>query len=144
MRVDEIMKEPAGCREGQTVRDCARLMYEQNIGFTPICDAAGQPIGTITDRDIAIRVVARGMSPDARVEDVMTRDVVSCRRGAALSEAEQLMRDRRKSRMMVCDEQGKLVGVISLSDIAEREDEGTTAQTVRQVTSRESQQPHAS
>jgi CBS domain-containing protein len=144
MQVEDLMKRPAGCREGQTVRECAQVMMQENIGFTPICNAAGEPIGTITDRDLAIRVVAKGISADTKVEDVMTRDVVSCRVRSDLREAEQLMRDRRKSRLMVCDDDGKLAGVISLSDVAEVEDEATAGGIVRDVSSRETQQPSAS
>ncbi len=144
MKVESVMKPPKGCREGDTVRDCARTMQEDNIGFTPICDQAGAPIGTLTDRDIAIRVVARGLSADTPVRDVMTKDVVSCRIGTSLRDAEELMRDRHKSRIMVCDDQGKLAGVISLSDVADLEDEATAGETMRAVASRETQQPHAS
>ena len=95
-------------------------------------------------RDIALRVVAEGKQPSTRVGDVMTREVVACRLGNDLAEAEHLMRDKHKSRVMVCDEQGKLVGIISLSDIADAEEAGVTAQTLREVSSRETRQPHAS
>lgn len=144
MKVDELMKEPQGCRVGDSVRDCAVIMKAENIGFVPICDESGAPVGTLTDRDIAIRVVAEGKSADTKVDQVMTKDVVSCRLGDDLSTAERLMRERRKSRIMVCDSQGKLVGVISLSDIAEVEPEQIAAQTLREVASRETHQAHAS
>ena len=74
----------------------------------------------------------------------MTSDVVSCRIGDDLDTAEKTMREHRKARMMVCDESGRLVGVISLSDIADVETEDAAGRTLREVTSRESQQPHAS
>jgi CBS domain-containing protein len=144
MRVDDVMKRAQGCREGTSVRECARIMKERNVGFLPVCDAGGKPIGTITDRDLAIRVLAEGRSIDSRIETVMTRDIVGCRLGDDLQDAERLMRERRKSRVVVCDQGGKLVGVISLSDIAEREDEQNAARTLRDVASRENQQPHAS
>ncbi len=144
MKVDEIMKRPQVCWTGSSVRDCARLMKEKNIGFVPICNEKGEPVGTITDRDLALRVLAEGRSPDTRVEDVMTREIVSVPTGDDLAKAEELMRERKKSRVMVCDPQGKLVGVISLSDIAEVESEGAAARTLREVAQREAQQPHAS
>ena len=74
----------------------------------------------------------------------MTREVVSCTLGDDLRDAERLMQEHRKSRIMVCDTDGKLQGVISLSDIAETEDEEIAGRTLREVSSREVAQPHAS
>ncbi len=143
MQVDEIMKSPQTCRTGGSVRDCAKLMQRENVGFVPICNEDGEPVGTITDRDIALRVVAEGKSPDTLVDGVMTREVVACNVGDELEDAERLMREHRKSRVMVLDG-GRLVGVISLSDVVEAEEEGAAADTVRAVASRETHQPHAS
>ena len=50
VRVDDLMSEAKGCREGTSVRECARLMKEENIGFVPICSANGEPVGAITGR----------------------------------------------------------------------------------------------
>ncbi len=143
MLVDEIMKSPETCRSGSSVRDCAKLMKKENVGFVPVCNEDGEPLGTITDRDIAIRVVAEGRGSDTRIDDVMTREVVACNLGDDLADAERLMREHRKSRVMVLDD-GKLVGVISLSDIIEAESEDVAADTMRAVASREARQPHAS
>ena len=142
--VQAVMKSAKCCRPDDTARACARLMKEENIGFIPICDEAGVPVGTLTDRDLAIRVLADGRSPDSQLGSFMTREVVSCRIGDDLRDAERLMREHRKSRIMVCDEQGRLQGVISLSDIAETEDEEIAGRTLREVASRETGQPHAS
>ncbi len=143
MLVNEIMKSPKTCLSSTKVRDCAMLMSSENLGFLPVCNDAGEPVGTVTDRDIALRVIAEARTSDTRVEDVMTREVVACHVGDDLADAERLMREHRKSRIMVLDDAGKLVGVISLSDIAEAEEEGVAADTMRAVASRESRQPHA-
>lgn len=142
--VDTVMKSAMCCRPDDTARDCARLMKEENIGFVPICNEADEPVGTITDRDLALRILADGRPPDAKVESVMTREVVSCTLGDDLADAERLMREHRKSRIMVCDAEGKLQGVISLSDVADEEDEEIAGRTLREVSSREIAQPHAS
>jgi len=144
MRVDDVMKSPQCCGEGDLVRDVAKTMKEDNIGFVPVCNDDGEPIGALTDRDLTLRVLAEGRSSSTRAADVMTSDVVSCRIGDDLDTAERTMREHRKARMMVCDESGRLVGVISLSDIADVESEDAAGRTLREVTSRESQQPHAS
>lgn len=135
MRVDELMSEATCCREDDSVRDCANVMKEADIGFLPICDAQGEPIGAITDRDIAVRVVAAGRSYDEPASAFMSRDVIGCRLGDDVQRAIELMRNERKSRVMVCDEQGKLKGVISLQDLAEYQSEEETGETLQEVKS---------
>ncbi len=135
MRVQEVMSDAKCCKPGDTVRDCARMMKEQDIGFVPICDQGGKPIGAITDRDIAIRVVAEGRNGDERVEGCMTRDIVGCRTDDDVRDVERLMRQHQVSRVMACDDQGKLRGVISLQDLAQTESEHEAGRTLNEVTS---------
>jgi signal-transduction protein with cAMP-binding, CBS, and nucleotidyltransferase domain len=135
MRVEELMSTATCCREGDSVRDCARKMKEESIGFVPICSDDGKPIGAVTDRDLAIRVLAEGRSGDDKVGAFMTRDVVGCRIGDDVKEAERLMREQRRSRVMVCDAQGKVKGVISLADIVDVERDEEAGETLQQVKS---------
>jgi CBS domain-containing protein len=135
MRVEEIMSKARCCAEGDSVQSCARLMKEENIGFVPICDDAGKPLGAVTDRDLAIRVLAEGRSADEGVSRFMTRHVVACRLGDDLRDAERLMREHRMSRVMVCDDDGKLEGVISLADVADATSDEATGETLQQVKS---------
>ena len=135
MRVDELMSRPKCCGETDTVRSCEKLMKEENIGFVPICDDEGKPVGAVTDRDLTIRVLAEGRSADEKIGAFMTRDPIAGRTGDEVEEAERLMRDHRKSRIMVCDDQGRLVGVISLADVADAEPSRTAGQTLQQVKS---------
>jgi CBS domain-containing protein len=135
MRVEELMSTAKCCREDDSVLECAKVMKEESIGFVPVCNAGGEPIGAITDRDLVIRVLAEGRSPDEKTQAFMTRDVVSCRIGDDVNDAERLMREHRKSRVMVCDEDGKLKGVISLADIADAESERSIGETLQQVKS---------
>jgi CBS domain-containing protein len=135
MRVEELMSEAECCEPGDTIQDAAKLMKEENVGFVPICDRDEKPIGALTDRDIAIRVVAEGRSFDDDVATVMTRDVVACRIGDDVANVQQQMRGHQTSRVMVCDEAGKLRGVVSLQDIAESESEHEAGQTLQDVKS---------
>ena len=135
MRVEELMSKAKGCRAGQSVRECARMMREDNIGFVPICNDAGEPIGAVTDRDLAVRALAEGRSADERIDAFMTREVVGCRLGDDVDDAQRLMREHRMSRIMVCDEGGKLQGVISLADIADASSEASVGQTLHEVKS---------
>jgi CBS domain-containing protein len=142
MNVEDLMSEAKCCGQDDTARDCATLMRDAEIGFVPICNEAGEPVGAITDRDLAIRVLAEGRSSDDPVERFMTRDVVACRLGDDIDEAEQLMREHQKSRIMVCDEMGRLRGVISLADIAGVESDESLGETVQSVKSDEQPTAH--
>jgi CBS domain-containing protein len=135
MRVEELMSEAECCHEGDTVRDAARVMKRENVGFLPVCDPTEKPIGALTDRDIAIRVVAEGRSFDDRVATVMTRDVVACGPRDDVKAAEQLMREHQTSRVMVLADDGTLLGVVSLQDIAHGESEYEVGETLQQVKS---------
>jgi CBS domain-containing protein len=138
MLASEIMKRSVECLSpDQTVQEAARRMRDANVGFLPICDEEMHVLGTITDRDISIRVVADGGPPSTTVRDVMSRDVVACRPEDDVRIAEQLMGENRKSRILCVDESSRLVGVISLSDIAQYEDASLAARTMREVTGRE-------
>jgi CBS domain-containing protein len=143
MRVEELMSDAKCCRETDSVIECARLMRDGSIGFVPICDDDRKPIGAVTDRDLTIRVLAEGGSPDEELSRFITRDVIRCKHGDDSDEVARLMRDHRKSRVMVCDDDGKLVGVVSLQDLAESESEEETGETLQQVKSGEPDQPTA-
>jgi CBS domain-containing protein len=137
MRCEEIMKKSVECiAPKDTVEAAARRMRDENVGFLPVCDASGKVLGTLTDRDIAIRVVAKNGSGATPVEKVMTAEVISCSPSDTLTEAQELMAKHQKSRIMCIDESDRLVGVISLSDIAQHD--GKAAKTLQQVSERES------
>jgi CBS domain-containing protein len=138
MRCEAIMKKSVECASpGDTAENAARKMAGTNVGFLPVCESAnGLVIGTVTDRDIALRVVGQGKTKDAKVSEFMTREVISCRPGDDVHKAEDLMAKHQKSRMVVTDDQGKIEGVISLSDIADKDRE-RAGRTLRAVTARE-------
>lgn len=121
----------------ETVEAAARRMRDANVGFLPVNDELGSVQGTITDRDIAMRIVAEGKPLATRVSEVMTREAVTCRPDDELVRAEELMGEQQKSRIMVVDDGNRLVGVISLSDIAEHEQPPNAAETLRKVAARE-------
>jgi CBS domain-containing protein len=138
MKCEKIMKRDVECvSPTETVEAAARRMRDQNLGFLPVCDSSKKALGTLTDRDLAIRVLASGKPANTLVEDVMTREVVACRPSDDIEKAEQLMAKNQKSRMMCIDAQGHVVGVISLSDIARHEKGPKAAETLRKVAERE-------
>ncbi|HVR21117.1 MAG TPA: CBS domain-containing protein [Polyangiaceae bacterium] len=119
------------------IQTAAAKMRAANIGFLPVCDAEGRAVGAVTDRDIALRIVAEDRPASTRVEEVMTREVIACRPADDVHRAEQLMGRYKKSRIICVDDEGYPVGVISLSDIAQHESSEQTARTMRRVTMRE-------
>jgi CBS domain-containing protein len=118
MRCRDVMNSEVVClKNGQTAIDAAKMMRDEDIGFLPVCDASGKVTGIVTDRDIVLRAVTSG-NCDMKVESFMTKDIVSCQPDDDLSRALELMRKEEVSRILVCDQDSKPVGVISLGDIA--------------------------
>jgi CBS domain-containing protein len=122
---------------GTSVREAARRMRDLNIGFMPVVDDAQQLIGVLTDRDIVVRLVADDRKTRTAVEEVMTEEVITCSPDDDVERAEALMSVNQKSRLVCLDESGQVVGVISLSDLAQYEDETRAGEVIADVTQRE-------
>lgn len=144
MLCEELMKRDVETTSpDETVEMVARKMRDSDVGFLPVCNESTEVVGTITDRDIVVRIVAAGASFQTPVGDVMTEDVIGCQPTDDVQRAEQLMSENRVSRIMCLDDDGRLLGVISLSDIAEWEQESDrTAGTLREISMRETHAPH--
>jgi CBS domain-containing protein len=112
-------------------------MRDHNVGLLPVCTSDLRVIGTITDRDLATRLVAESQPGSTPVEDLMTRDVIACRSTDTIEHAEELMGLFRVGRILCTEEDGTLVGLISLSDVAEYESSARIAKTLKDVTFRE-------
>jgi CBS domain-containing protein len=135
MRVEEVMtRNPLTVSMDTPVAEVARMMAEKDVGFIPIVDSQGRATGTVTDRDIVIRVVAKGLDPkSAKLRDFGGNQVVYARSQDDVSRARELMQQHKIQRILVCDDQQKPVGVISLQDLARAEDESEVGETVRKV-----------
>ena len=119
------------------VSEAAIIMRDSNVGFLPVCDlTTGEVLGTITDRDIAIRVVADEMPPSTTVGELATPATVFCRVNMEIEKVHLAMRDNRVARVLCVDDKGKLVGVLSLSDIASRMPK-LAAETLRELSRRD-------
>jgi CBS domain-containing protein len=138
MLCDQVMNRNPKClNQTDTVQAAAKLMRDANIGFVPVCGDGGKVIGTITDRDIVVKIAADNGALNKPLSAFMSPNVIACKAKDDLSRAEQLMETNRKSRIVCLDDGGKAVGVISLSDIAQHEDGGRTGQLLRSITQRE-------
>src|SRR5690606_25743783 len=88
----EIMKRDIEClTSADAAHHAASRMRDQNIGFLPVCDDEMKVLGTVTDRDIAIRLVAEQRPLDTTVDQIMTREIVACRPDDDISDAQELM-----------------------------------------------------
>lgn len=117
-----------------TVREVARMMDELNVGALPVCDGATL-LGIITDRDIVVRATADGMRPDATpVHVVMTEDVCWCYEDDPVEEIQREMSRRQIRRMPVLDKDDRLVGIVTLGDLAEDRAPGA-GDTLRSISS---------
>ncbi len=122
-------------RGSEPVVEAAARMRDRDIGFLPVVDEKGVVVGTLTDRDIVVRVVADAGDLAGPVSLCMTREVIACFVGDEVGKAQELMALYQKSRVVVLDDRGLLAGVISLSDLSRASDERATGETVREVKS---------
>lgn len=101
-----------------TAREAAESMKKHNVGLLPVLDQ-GETIGVLTDRDLALRVVAEGRDPqNVRVRDIMTRALDTVSDYQSVEDAVEMMRRKKLHRMLVLDRDNYVVGIVSLSDLA--------------------------
>ena len=118
MKVSECMtREVRIANPDETVRDAARAMADIDAGVLPVGEN-DRLVGMVTDRDIAIRGVAEGKGPDAKVRDVMSREVMYCFADQDVDEVARNMGDIQVRRLPVVDRSKRLVGILSLGDLA--------------------------
>jgi signal-transduction protein with cAMP-binding, CBS, and nucleotidyltransferase domain len=98
--------------------EVARIMGEKNVGSVVVVTGDNRPAGILTDRDLAIRVMAQEKNPgEIRAEDVLTRDVITFQDSMGIYEAIQKMTDAGIRRMPIVDDAGKLIGIVTMDDI---------------------------
>jgi CBS domain-containing protein len=117
---DAMTRDVRMVRPDQTIRDAAQLMAQMDIGALPVQDN-DRLIGMITDRDIAVRAIADGKGADARVRDVMTNEIKYCYEDQTVEEVTRNMGEQRLRRLPVMNRDKRLVGILSLGDLAREE-----------------------
>ena len=123
MKVQDVMsKQVIGIGPEETVEVAARQLLRYNIGALPVCTGDGKLCGILTDRDLVVRCLASNRSPaDTKVRDVMTSQVVSVKPDMDAGVAAHLM-GRQQIRRLPVTQNGKLCGLVSLGDLASREE----------------------
>ncbi|MFN8419772.1 MAG: CBS domain-containing protein [Anaerolineae bacterium] len=132
-----MTKDPLCCLASETVNRAAQYMKESDAGSVPIVDSpqTKRLLGIVTDRDLALKVVAESRDPrSVRIEEVMTRNPVTCQENDDLQAAIEAMARNQVRRIPVVDNSGHLVGIISQADIATRGDSARqTAEVVEEI-----------
>jgi CBS domain-containing protein len=130
---DVMTSDPRTVDARSTVVEAARLMRDEDAGFAPIVED-GRLIGAITDRDIAIRVVAEGKDAQSTtVSDVMSGNLVTIDPQQELDEALRLMARHQVRRLPVVEEDGRLVGVVAQADVAANAGDSQTGELVEEI-----------
>lgn len=135
MELREIMtRNPQVVSGAATLKEAAAKMKDLDVGLMPVCDG-DRLQGMLTDRDITIRATAAGKDPGkTKVSDVMSTDVAYCFEDQEVAEAASLMEARQIRRLPILNKEKRLVGIVSLGDIAvhvgDRDLAGETLQEV--------------
>ncbi len=116
--------DPVTVGETTSVVEAARLMRDENIGSVPVVEG-GRLVGVVTDRDLAVRVLAEGRGADTAVAEVASRELVTIDPQQDVDEALRLMAVHQLRRLPVCEEDGRLVGIVAQADLARVEPERT-------------------
>jgi CBS domain-containing protein len=133
-KIREVMTEnPCAIDADKPVSYAAKMMKEENVGFAPIVER-DRLVGAVTDRDIAVKVVAEGRDPEStRVREIASTDLVTVDPQQDLDEALRLMARNQVRRLPVVEEDGKLVGVVAQKDVAEQGDDAKTGEVVQEI-----------
>jgi len=133
---DVMSSHPVTCLADATLEHVAKLMLEHDCGEIPVVDSEKSlsPIGVITDRDICIRTLALGKNPLLlKVRDFMTSPVTVVQVDKPIETCCEIMETKKIRRVPVVDLNGKICGMISLADIANKLDEAITSEIVKNV-----------
>src|SRR5438552_16495894 len=132
--IREVMtSNPSTIEAGGFVVEAAKIMKQEDAGVVPVTEN-GRLIGMVTDRDIAIRVVAEGKDPQSTsIREVASTDLVTIDPQQDLDEALRLMAQHKVRRLPVVEEDGRLVGVVAQADGAREGDDTKTGQVVQEI-----------
>jgi len=136
MLVSEVMTRNAACvHPDDTLQSAAAKMRDLNVGSVPVCGGEDKLVGMLTDRDVVIRAVAEGRNPnDSHVSDAMSMGITYCFEDQDVDEAAELMRHNQIRRLAVLNRDKRLVGIVSLGDLAVgTDDEHLAGRTLEEV-----------
>jgi CBS domain-containing protein len=132
--VQELMSSnPKTVQLDQSIVDAARMMRDEDVGLLPVVEN-DRLVGTVTDRDITIRVVAQEKDPESTsVREIASTDLVTVDPQQDLDEALRLMAQHQVRRLPVVEEDGRLVGIVAQADVARDADDSKTGELVEEI-----------
>jgi len=129
---DAMTAQVVTAKPTDTIKRVATIMKEVDTGVVPVSDN-GKVVGMITDRDIVLRIVAEGGDPNQPVTSAMSEDVQTCREDDNLADAAALMGSHQLRRLPVLNDAGRLVGILSLGDVAQDYGAKKVGQTLEEI-----------
>lgn len=122
MKVQQLMtRDVRACKPGDSLGHAAQIMWETDCGCVPVVDDEGRAVAMLTDRDVAMAALTRGVTlHEMRVASASSSRLVVARPGDELATAEQLMREFQVRRLPVVGDDGRLLGVLSINDLVRR------------------------
>lgn len=133
MKVSEAMTSDVRIASpDQSIQEAASMMAELDSGALPVGEN-DRLVGMLTDRDIAIRAVARGIGPDATVGDVMTPEIRYCYEDEDAEDVSRNLAAQKIRRIPVVDRSKRLVGILALGDLARKSSNGSVAETLSAI-----------
>jgi CBS domain-containing protein len=130
---DVMTSDPCTIDADKSVAYAAKMMRDENVGLAPIVEG-DKLIGMLTDRDIAVRVVAEGRDPNQiKVREVASQKLITIDPQQDLDEALRMMAEHQVRRLPVVEEDGRLVGVVAQADVAREGDEKKTGRLVEEI-----------
>ena len=136
MQVKDVMTKGAEVvRPDATLQEAANKMRSLDIGPLPVCDG-DKVVGMLTDRDITVRATAEGLDPkQTKVREVMSKELITCLEDQDVKEAAELMQSKQIRRVPILNKDKRLVGMLSLGDLAQRTPDSKLAgKTLEEVT----------
>ena len=136
MKVSEVMtRDVRVANPDQSIAEAAKLMAEIDAGALPVGES-DRLVGVITDRDIVVRAVAERKSPDTPVREVMSKEVLYCFEDDDVEDVVKNMGDVQVRRLPVVNRDKRLVGIVSIGDLARSVKRGTTGQAMADISKR--------
>ena len=129
---DAMTSDPTTVDPGTTAQEAARLMQSKDVGSLPVVDG-GRLVGMITDRDLALRLVGAGKALETPVGALASKDVVTIDPQQDVGEAARLMAEHQLRRLPVCEEDGRLVGILAQADVAQIGHDELTGEVVQKI-----------
>ena len=129
---EAMTSNPTTIEPATSAREAARLLKSEDVGSLPIVEG-DRLVGIVTDRDLALRILAEGKDAETPVSEIASKDLVTIDPQQSLEEAARLMAEHQLRRLPVCEEDGRIVGILAQADVAQSGHDSLTGETVEKI-----------